>query len=165
MTESFQKMSLGALSGKVALITGASKGTRLSYFPAYITRPCQKERTITDTRNPGIGKATAIRLAQDGASIVVNYASDSAAADAVVKYICGNRDIAFQADAGSVSGIETMVNATVKHFGKIDILVPNAGILPLKDLKSTSESDFDKIYNLNVKGPYFLVQVCFFFTE
>lgn len=131
MTESFQSMSLGTLSGKVALITGASKG---------------------------IGKATAIRLAQDGALIVINYASDSTAANEVVKTIGSHRAIAVKADAGSISGIETMVDATVKHFGKIDILVPNAGILPMIDLKNTSEDDFDQIYKLNVKGPYFLVQ-------
>ena len=52
-----------------------------------------------------------------------------------------------------------MVKATVDKFGKIDILIPNAGILLMKDVKSTSEEDFDKIYALNVKGPYFLVQV------
>ena len=107
----------------------------------------------------GIGKATAIRLAQDGASVVINYVSDSAAANEVVEKIGHNRAIAVQADAGSISGVETLVNATVKHFGKIDILIPNAGILPMKDLKSTSEHDFDQIYNLNVKGPFFLVQV------
>lgn len=118
-----------------------------------------KEEALLTARNLGIGKATAIRLAEDGASVVINYASDSAAANEVVEKIGGNRAIAVQADAGSVSGIETMVQATVKHFGKIDILVPNAGILPMKDLKSTSEHDFDQIYNLNVKGPYFLVQV------
>lgn len=107
----------------------------------------------------GIGKATALRLAQDGASVVINYASDSASANELVKQIGSNRALAVQADAGSVSGIETMVNATVKHFGKIDILIPNAGILPMKDLQHTSEDDFDQIMKLNVKGPYFLVQV------
>ena len=90
---------------------------------------------------------------------MINYASDSTAANEVVEKIGRDRAIAIQADAGSVSGAETLVNATVKHFGKIDILVPNAGILPMIDLKSTSERDFDQIYNLNVKGPYFLVQV------
>ena len=118
-----------------------------------------KEEALLTEHNLGIGKATALRLAEDGASVVINYASDSAAANDVVEKIGGNRAIAVQADAGSVAGIETMVQATVKHFGKIDILVPNAGILPMKDLKSTSEHDFDQIYNLNVKGPYFLVQV------
>ena len=130
------------------------------YLSSCSTQPvclCQ-QRSFID-RNLGIGKATAIRLAQDGASVVINYASDSSAANEVVKKIGSNRAIAVQADAGTISGVETMVNATVKHFGKIDILVPNAGILPMKDLKSTSETDFDQIYNLNVKGPYFLVQV------
>ena len=137
-----------------------------SHLPAH-TAPSVLEKntgkSFTDTRNLGIGKATAFRLAQDGASVVINYASDAAAANEVVEKIGGNRAIAVKADAGSVSGVEAMVQATVKHFGKIDILVPNAGILPMIDLKSTSEADFDQIYNLNVKGPYFLVQVRSFF--
>ena len=91
---------------------------------------------------------------------MINYASDSTSANELVKQIGDHRALAVQADAGSISGIETMVNATVKHFGKIDILIPNAGILPMKDLKNTSEDDFDQIVKLNIKGPYFLVQVC-----
>lgn len=90
---------------------------------------------------------------------MINYASDSASANELVKQIGNERALAVQADAGSVSGIETMVDATVKHFGKIDILIPNAGILPMKDLEHTSEDDFDQIMKINVKGPYFLVQV------
>ncbi len=90
---------------------------------------------------------------------MINYASDSASANELVKQIGSDHALAVQADAGSVRGIETMVDATVKHFGKIDILIPNAGILPMKDLQHTSEDDFDQIIKVNVKGPYFLVQV------
>lgn len=63
-----------------------------------------------------------------------------------------------QADAGSVAGVEDLVSKTVGKWGKIDILVPNAGVLPMKDLQSTTEADFDKCLSLNVKGPYFLAQ-------
>ena len=91
--------------------------------------------------------------------MVINYASDSHSANELVKQIGSDRAFAVQADAGTISGIDTMVNATLKHFGKIDILIPNAGILPMKDLKNTSEDDFDQVIKLNIKGPYFLVQV------
>lgn len=128
-------------------------------FPLCDRQPAQHGKSHITDPSPGIGKATAIRLAQDGASVVINYASDSTSANELVKQIGSNRAFAVQADAGSIRGIETMVDATVKHFGKIDILVPNAGILPMKDLKNTTEDDFDQIVKLNIKGPYFLVQV------
>ena len=121
-----------ALAGKVALITGASKG---------------------------IGKATAVRLARDGARVVINYSSDKQAADEVVKLIGTDKAAAIQADASKVSDIEALVQQTVKVFGKIDILIPCAGMLPMSPLEATTEELFDKIFALNVKGPYFLAQV------
>jgi len=119
------------LAGKVAIVTGGSKG---------------------------IGRATALSLARQGANVVVNYSSDSAAAESVVSEIGANRAIAVQGDAGKIADIEKLVAATVERFGKIDIVVANAGVLPMKDLEHTTEDDFDKTFELNVKGPYFLVQ-------
>lgn len=57
-----------------------------------------------------------------------------------------------------MSGVQQLVDETVSRFGKIDILIPNAGVLPMKDVASTTEADFDKTFALNVKGPYFLIQ-------
>lgn len=121
-----------SLSGKVALITGSSQG---------------------------IGKATALRLASEGASLVINYRSDSAAANSVVEQIGADRALAVQADASKLPDLDRLVEATVARFGKIDILIPNAGISAMKDLESTTEEDFDNSHNLMVKGPYFLAQV------
>jgi 3-oxoacyl-[acyl-carrier protein] reductase len=59
-----------------------------------------------------------------------------------------------------MADLDRLVDAAVARFGKIDVLIPNAGILPLRDLESTTEEDFDRTYNLMVKGPYFLAQVC-----
>lgn len=120
-----------SLAGKVALITGASKG---------------------------IGKATALRLARDGARVVINYSSDAGAAEEVVKQIGTDKAAAIKADASNVAEIDAMVQQTVKAFGKIDILIPCAGLLPMSPLEATSEELFDKIFALNVKGPYFLAQ-------
>lgn len=130
----------GHLAGKVALITGGSKG---------------------------IGKALALRLAKNGAQLVINYSSDTKAADEVVNTIGRDRAIAIQANAGKLADVDRLVNESVKHFGKIDILVANAGILPHKTLDATTEQDFDATYDVNVKGPYFLCQVSFsrFFFE
>ncbi|KAJ5179842.1 NAD(P)-binding protein [Penicillium capsulatum] len=101
------------LAGKVAVITGGSKG---------------------------IGRATALRFAQDGAKVVIQYNSDS------------------RGDAASVADTEKLIRAAVEKFQHIDILIANAGSLPYKDLLSTSEEDFRRCINLNVKGPYFLIQ-------
>ncbi|MCJ1270975.1 hypothetical protein MMC22_010874 [Lobaria immixta] len=122
-----------SLAGKVALVTGASKG---------------------------IGRAAALRLARDGASVVVNYISDASGAREVVEEIGSDKALAIQADAGNVAAITDMVERTVAKFGKIDILLACAGIATLSPLESTSEELFDKMFGLNVKGPYFLCQVC-----
>ena len=90
---------------------------------------------------------------------MINYSSDSSAADELVKAIGSDRVLAVKADAGKISEIEKLVDQAVERFGKIDILIPNAAVLPMKDLASTTEEDFDGAYTLNVKGPYFLVQV------
>ncbi|KAJ5132497.1 hypothetical protein N7448_006655 [Penicillium atrosanguineum] len=120
-----------SLSGKVVLITGSSRG---------------------------IGKATALRLASEGASIVINYISNEASANSLVEQIGSDRALAVQADASNLSDLDRLVETTVAKFGKIDILIPNAGILPMADLEHTTEANFDKTYDLMVKGPYFLAQ-------
>jgi 3-oxoacyl-[acyl-carrier protein] reductase len=124
----------GPLSGKVALITGGSKG---------------------------IGRATALKLAADGAKVVINYSSDAKAAEEVVQSIGSENAIAVKADASNLTELEALVKATVDKFGKIDILIPNAGIMPMRTLEETTEEDFDRTMSLNVKGPYFLTQVNF----
>ena len=118
--------------GKTALVTGGSKG---------------------------IGAATSLLLAQHGANVVINYSSDSSAADEIVKNIGDDRGLAIKGDAGSISAIEHIISETVKRFGKIDILIPSAGMLLMRDLEHTTEEDFDNLMRLNVKGPYFLAQV------
>lgn len=121
-----------SLSGKVVLITGSSKG---------------------------IGKAAALRVAREGANVVINYLRDPAAANDLVEQIGTDRALAVQADASKLSDLDRLVDAAVTKFGKIDVLIPNAGILAMRDLENTSEEDFDRTYNLMVKGPYFLAQV------
>ena len=120
------------LEGKVALITGGSKG---------------------------IGRATALRLARDGAKVVVNFSSGAEAAEEVVKAIGSEQAVAIKADVGNVEEIGKLVDATVKKFGKIDILVASAGVMRLNELDKVNEAEFDQSFNLNVKGPLFLTQV------
>ena len=121
------------LADKVVLITGASKG---------------------------IGAATAFELASLGAKVVINYSSDSKAADELVQKIGTDKAVAIRANAADVKEIERLVAETVAWGGRIDVLIPNAGISIIKTLEQTEEADFQKTMDLNVKGPYFLAQVC-----
>ena len=115
------------LSGKIAVVTGASKG---------------------------IGAAIAKQLAAEGAAIVVNYASSKASADKVVAEIAaeGGKAIAVHADVAKKADIEHLFAETTKAFGSLDILVNNAGIYEFSPLESITEEHFHKQFNLNVLG-------------
>ena len=124
---------MGSLSGKVAIVTGASNG---------------------------IGRAIAERLAEDGAIVVVNYNQSDEKAKQVITGIQakGGKAVAFQADMSQVAEVRRLVIEAVKQFGRLDILVNNAGRFMPKALLDTTEADFDQIIALNAKGPYFAMQ-------
>ncbi|MDH4187013.1 MAG: SDR family oxidoreductase [Nitrospira sp.] len=124
---------MASFSGKVAIVTGASSG---------------------------IGRAIAERLAEDGAIVVVGFGSSSDKAQQVVTGIQakGGKAVAVQADLRLVPEARRLVADTVKQFGRLDILINNAGIYIPKSLMDTTEEDFDQIMALNAKGPYFAMQ-------
>jgi 3-oxoacyl-[acyl-carrier protein] reductase len=115
------------LAGKVAVVTGASKG---------------------------IGAAIAKDLAAEGASVVVNYASSKAGADKVVSEITaqGGKAVAVQGDVAKKADIERLFAETKKAYGKLDVLVNNAGIYEFLPLEQVTEDHFHKQFNLNVLG-------------
>ncbi len=121
------------LSGKVAIVTGASSG---------------------------IGRAIAERLADEGAIVVVNYNRSEEKAKEVITVIQakGGKALATQADMGQVVDARRLVVDTVKQFNRLDILVNNAGKFMPKPLDQTTEEDFDSVIALNAKGPYFAMQ-------
>jgi len=115
------------LTSKVALVTGGSRG---------------------------IGAAIAKRLATDGASVAITYAKDAASASAVVKSIevNGGKAIAIQADAANAEAVTAAVEKAVAAFGKLDVLVNNAGTAIPKPFEETTLAEIDLMFNINVRG-------------
>ena len=124
---------MGVLNGKVAIVTGSSSG---------------------------IGRAIAERLAQDGATVVVNYHTHAEKAREVVAGIQarGGAVAVIQADMSRVAEAQRLVQETVDQFHRLDILVNNAGRFIPRTLVETTEAEFDAILALNAKGPYFAMQ-------
>jgi 3-oxoacyl-[acyl-carrier protein] reductase len=118
---------MGKLTGKVAVVTGASKG---------------------------IGASIAEHLAAEGASVVVNYATSKSGADAVVQRITakGGKAIPVQADVSKPHDIKRLFAETRTAYGKVDVLVNNAGIYEFAPLESISPEHFHKQFDLNVLG-------------
>lgn len=117
----------------------------------------------------GLGRGIALRLAREGFSVAVNYASNAAEAEQTLK-LCrssfrgepapGQRFGAFQGDVGDTGQREALVEDTLRELGRIDALVNNAGIAPRvrADITEATEQSFDEVLRINLKGPYFLTQ-------
>jgi NAD(P)-dependent dehydrogenase (short-subunit alcohol dehydrogenase family) len=110
----------------------------------------------------GIGRAIALRLARDGFAVTVNYHSNRQSADEVIREIeqAGGTAIAVQADVATAPDRERLISETLKHFGRLDCLVNNAGITSVgrKDLLEATEESWDTVFATNLKGPFFLAQ-------
>lgn len=111
----------------------------------------------------GIGRGIALELAKLGFAIVVNYAGNSAAADECLSLVkeAGGDGITLKADVSSSQDRERLVSETLATYGRIDLLVNNAGVAPnvRADILEAGEESFDRLININLKGPYFLTQM------
>lgn len=123
-----------SLANKVALVTGASRG---------------------------IGQSIAETLATSGVAVVINYARNHEQAEELVARIQqhGGQALAVQADVSRVTDLQTLFQATHDRFGRLDILINNAGVMTTKPLDQVTEQDFDREYAINVKGTYFACQL------
>jgi 3-oxoacyl-[acyl-carrier protein] reductase len=118
---------MSKLTGKVAVVTGASKG---------------------------IGAAIAKSLAAEGAPVVVNYASSKAGADTVVAAIkaAGGKAVAVPGDVSKAAEAQGIIEAAIKNFGRLDILVNNSGVYEYVPLEAITEEHFHRHFNINVLG-------------
>lgn len=130
------------LENKVALVTGSSQG---------------------------IGQGIAIRLAQEGARVVINYRSHPEGAEETLQKVqdaggachlaqCPRKGAIVQADLSSVGEAQELVRESIEQFGKLDILVNNAGVEKNEDFLDVSEVDYDRVLDVNLKGPFFATQ-------
>jgi len=124
---------MSKLTGKVAVVTGASKG---------------------------IGAAIARALGSEGASVVVNYASSKEGAEKVVEGIraSGGKAIAVKADVSKAKDAQGLIDDTLKAFGRLDVLVNNSGVYEFAPIEGVTEESFDRLFNVNVRGLLLVTQ-------
>jgi len=120
---------MSKLTGKVIIVTGASKG---------------------------IGAGVAKRLAEAGATVVVNFAHGAADADKTVAEIqaAGGTALAVQADVSKSAEVTQLFDQTIAEFGRVDVLVNNAGVMITKPIKDTTDEDFERQFGINVRGTF-----------
>lgn len=122
------------LKGKVAIVTGG---------------------------NSGIGASIALELAKQGANIVIDYIVHPETTEELEKQIValGDQAIGVKADVSKVSDLQNLVDSAVKQFGRLDIMVNNAGVETRTSVLDTTESQYDKVLNINLKSAFFGTQV------
>lgn len=121
------------LEGKIALVTGSGQG---------------------------IGQGVAIRLAEEGAKVIINYHSHPEGAEETLRQVqaAGSDGICLEADMGQISEIDRLIQESVAKFGQIDILVNNAGLERAAPFWEVQEKDYDLVLHVNLKGVFFTAQ-------
>ncbi len=122
------------LKGKVAIVTGG---------------------------NSGIGMAIVLELARQGANIVIDYVAHPVATDALERRVLalGDRVIGVKADVSQLTELQRLLDATVKAFGRVDIMVNNAGVETRSSILDTTEAQYDKVLSINLKSAFFGTQL------
>ena len=122
-----------SLKGKIAIVTGG---------------------------NSGIGKAIALGLAKAGASIVIDYIAHPEATDALEREILslGDQAVGVEADVGRLDDLQRLIDAAVTRFGRVDIMVNNAGVETRTSVLDTTEEQYDRVLSINLKSAFFGTQ-------
>ena len=118
------------------------------------------KRVLVTGAGTGIGRGIALGFARAGAAVAVHYSSSPAGAEAVVREIveAGGKAAAFQADFGQMEPLQSLARAAVAFLGGLDVVVNNAGITMNRPFAQTTIAQFDLLYAVNVRAPYFLTQ-------
>jgi glucose 1-dehydrogenase len=116
---------------------------------------------IVTGANSGIGLAVAVELARQGANIVIDFVSHPEAADALEKQIIalGDQAISIKADVSKVADLQTLVDTAVQKFGRLDIMVNNAGVETRTSVLETTEEQYEKVLAINLKSAFFGTQL------
>ena len=124
----------GSLTGKVAIVTGG---------------------------NSGIGKAIVLALAEAGANIVIDYVADEEATEELEKKVAalGDKSIGVEADVSKVEDLERLIKSAVDNFGRLDVMVNNAGIETRTSILDTTEAQYEKVMAVNLKSAFFGTQL------
>jgi glucose 1-dehydrogenase len=127
-------MATGELSGKVAIVTGG---------------------------NSGIGKAIVLALAREGANIVIDYVANEQATEELEQRVAalGDQSIGVDADVSKVEDLQRLIQSAVDAFGRLDIMVNNAGVETRTSVLDTTEDQFDKVMAINLKSAFFGTQL------
>ena len=122
-----------SLKGKVAIVTGG---------------------------NSGIGMAIVLELARQGASLAIDYVSHPEATDALEKQVAalGDQVIGIEADVSKVADLQRLIDSTVKRFGRLDVMVNNAGVETRTSVLDTTEAQYEKVLEINLKSAFFGTQ-------
>ncbi len=123
-----------SLKGKVAVVTGG---------------------------NSGIGKAVVLALAEQGANVVIDYVANPDATEELEKRVValGDKALGVEADVSMVADLQMLIDKTVVAFGRIDIMVNNAGVETRTSVLDTSEAEYEKVMNINLKSAFFGTQI------
>lgn len=129
----------------------------MSHVP---TRRLEDQVAVITGSGQGIGRAIALRFAQEGARVVINYPSDPTRAQQVLQEIdpAARRAVMIQADVTIVRDTHRLIQGALDHFGQLDIVVNNAGIERKAPFWDVTESDYDAVMDVNVKGVFFVSQ-------
>ena len=120
-----------------------------------------KKVAIVTGGNSGIGKAIVLELAKQGANVVIDYVSHPDATEELEKKVAslGDQAIGVEADVSKVADLERLIAAAVKAFGRLDIMVNNAGIETCTSVLDTTEQQYDKVLQVNLKSAFFGTQL------
>jgi glucose 1-dehydrogenase len=123
-----------SLTGKVAIVTGG---------------------------NSGIGKAIVLALAKGGAKVVIDYVVDPASTEALEAQVAalGSASIGVDADVSKVADLQRLIDGTVKEYGRVDVMVNNAGVETRTSILDTTEAQYEKVLDINLKSAFFGTQL------